>query len=70
MNNGIPRLRWILPKGKRNEALDCNVMALAAFNIIKPNLELLAKQNLVYTGIKAPKLNQPATARRVLSKGA
>jgi len=66
-NAGIPRLTWILPKGKRNEALDCYVYALAALNILNPNINLLIEQNKVYRYDAAP----PKVRRfkRVLSQG-
>ena len=63
---GLPKLEWVLPPGKRNETLDCNVYALAAFQILNPNLESLKKQNLIYTGMEKPR---PARSRRQLSKG-
>jgi phage terminase large subunit GpA-like protein len=33
---GVPYHVWILPSGKRNEALDCAVYALAAFRLLGP----------------------------------
>jgi phage terminase large subunit GpA-like protein len=41
-NKGFPVRKWEKPQGRRNEALDCRVYALAALHIINPNLELLA----------------------------
>lgn len=35
--SGYPMKQWILPDGRRNEALDCRVYALAALHILKPN---------------------------------
>jgi phage terminase large subunit GpA-like protein len=32
-----------MPKGRRNEALDCRVYGLAALHILNPNLDRLAK---------------------------
>lgn len=63
---GLPKLRWVLPPGRRNEALDIQVYGLAALSILNPNLALLAKQNIVYTGE-----SKPATIKRsrILSKG-
>ena len=65
-NAGIPKLQWILPGGKRNEALDKAIYAMAAMDILKPNLALLHKENLVYVG----KPRRPQVKRkRVFSKG-
>jgi phage terminase large subunit GpA-like protein len=41
-SKGFPVRRWEKPAGRRNEALDCRVYALAALHIINPNLEMLA----------------------------
>jgi phage terminase large subunit GpA-like protein len=41
-SNGFPVKRWILPSGKRNEALDCRVYALAALSILDPLWEAVA----------------------------
>lgn len=42
--NGRKTLRWELPQGRRNEALDCRAYAIAALNILNPNFEFLEKQ--------------------------
>lgn len=42
--NGHPTRVWVIPKGRRNEALDCRVYGLAALHILNPNLDALAKQ--------------------------
>jgi len=39
-------LRWELPKGRRNEALDCRCYATAARFILNPNMSKLAEQGL------------------------
>lgn len=65
-SQGIPKLRWILPAGRRNEALDIAVYALAAVTIVNPNLALLAKQNIVYSGETQ---EQTTKKPRILSKG-
>lgn len=63
---GLPKLQWVLPAGRRNEALDIHVYGLAALSILSPNLALLAKQNIVYSvGIQT----KPPAKRRILSKG-
>jgi len=41
--NGHPTRVWIIPKGRRNEALDCRVYALASYHILNPNMEALLK---------------------------
>ncbi|PCJ29615.1 MAG: terminase [Rickettsiales bacterium] len=43
-HKGFPVRKWEKPAGRRNEALDCRVYALAALHIINPDLELLAKK--------------------------
>ena len=42
--NGHPTRVWVMPKGKRNEALDCRVYGLAALHILNPNLEGLRQE--------------------------
>lgn len=42
-HKGFPVRRFEKPEGRRNEALDCRVYALAALHIINPDLEILAK---------------------------
>lgn len=41
--NGHPTRVWVMPKGRRNEALDCRVYGMAALHILNPNLDRLAK---------------------------
>lgn len=43
-NKGFPTRVWEKPSGRRNEALDCRVYALAALKILNPSLEALAKE--------------------------
>ena len=40
-HKGYPVRVWEKPAGRRNEALDCRVYAIAALHIINPDLELL-----------------------------
>jgi phage terminase large subunit GpA-like protein len=54
-NKGFPVRKWEKPAGRRNEALDCRVYALAALHILNPNLELLAAK------LKKEKPQQQAT---------
>lgn len=46
--NGLPVPKWELPNGKRNEALDCFGYALAGFRLLKPNMKLLEKKDMVF----------------------
>jgi phage terminase large subunit GpA-like protein len=43
--NGHPTRVWVMPKGKRNEALDCRVYGLAALHILNPNLDALRSES-------------------------
>lgn len=65
-NKGFPTKMWELKSGRRNEALDCEVYALAACKVINPNMERLA-QNMEEQ-IKNAKTSevtpQPAPRRR------
>jgi phage terminase large subunit GpA-like protein len=40
-HKGFPVRKWEKPAGRRNEALDCRVYALAALHILNPDLEQL-----------------------------
>ena len=42
MVRGVVKTEWRLKSGAKNEPLDCRVYALAAFEIVNPNLEELA----------------------------
>ena len=42
--NGHPSRIWVMPKGRRNEALDYRVYSMAALHILNPNLDRLAKE--------------------------
>ena len=41
---GRKRERWVLPAGRRNEALDCAVLALAAMYLRNPDFRMLAER--------------------------
>ncbi len=43
-------LKWHLPKGRRNEALDCRNYAIVALNVYNPNFELLEKKGIYISG--------------------
>ena len=61
----MPKLVWVLPSGKRNEALDGAVYALAALRILSLNLELLAEENNVFSPVYGkPGENQGRPRRR------
>ena len=65
--HGQRSLQWELPKGRRNEALDCRCYAIAALNILNPNFDLLDTMN---TPLVAR--NRRAAVRRsgrILSQG-
>lgn len=58
-------LRWTLPRGRRNEALDCRTYATAALNILNPNFDALAA-----AGVPTTMSGRTVRKRgRVLSKG-
>lgn len=40
-SQGKYKLRWILPQGRRNEALDCRCLSIAALTIIVPDFDNL-----------------------------
>lgn len=44
-HKGFPVRKWEKPAGRRNEALDCRVYALAALHILNPDLEQLQIKN-------------------------
>lgn len=41
---GHPRPEWILPGGRRNEALDCRVYAMAALELLDPVFDVVARR--------------------------
>lgn len=60
---GVPYKTWVLPSGKRNEALDCRVYAYAAIRILSPRWELFER-------VRAGEVQvNPQSARRVRSRG-
>lgn len=63
--NGRYRLRWILPQGRRNEALDIRCLNIAALNILNPQFDTLQMSNqqtvIQRTGSRK--------RRRVMSRG-
>jgi len=62
-------LRWELPKGRRNEQLDCRGYAMAALSILNPNMERLAERGrpLILSGRKIER--KRVRRRRVVSAG-
>lgn len=64
--NGRKVLRWMLPKGRRNEPLDCRAYAYAAFCIANVDINRIAEAGLPIV----PKPRRMVRRRgRVLSKG-
>lgn len=62
---GFKRLEWELPKGRKNEALDCRVYCIAGLNIINPDFDIIRKnQGVLYNH------NKPLRRkRRMVSRG-
>jgi phage terminase large subunit GpA-like protein len=65
---GLPKMQWVLPSGKRNEPLDCFVYGIAGLQILNPNLELLAEENAVFQSNFSMQSTQKKS-RRILSRG-
>lgn len=66
--NGQKKLVWELPKGRRNEGLDCRGYAYGALNILKANLEALSAAGQVLS-TNNQKVRTKTKKRRTLSKG-
>ena len=65
---GRPRIEWILPPGRRNEALDCRVYNMACIEVLNPNFERLSEY--MKDNKTDPILaTRRAATRRVISKG-
>lgn len=64
---GHKKLSWYLPKGRRNEALDCRVYAIAALNILNPNFDVFTAGQVNSTQLS----NRPKVRRqnRIFSQG-
>lgn len=61
-SGGRYRVQWVLPKGRRNEALDCRGQAIAALTIMNPNFDALtANQIIAPVSVRAA----PTSRRRV-----
>jgi len=60
-------LRWDLPQGRRNEALDCRAYAIAALNILNPNFEMLGDKGPMV--VSDSKLRKKKRRTRQVSKG-
>ena len=41
-DRGLKTLKWVLPGGRRNEALDCRCYAIAGLNIANPSFDQIA----------------------------
>ena len=66
---GRMRIEWILPSGRRNEALDCRVYNMAAIEVLNPNFERLSEY--MRKNKQDPISSTPtrAATRRVISRG-
>jgi phage terminase large subunit GpA-like protein len=62
--NGRYRLKWMLPQGRRNEALDIRCLNIAALNILNPQFDTL--QMPIQNRVVGRGRNK---RRRVMSKG-
>lgn len=56
--NGRYRLEWVLPKGRRNEALDARAYAIGALNIMSPNFDALQVNQIIAPIMTPPKSNR------------
>ena len=66
---GRMRIEWILPSGRRNEALDCRVYNMAAIDVLNPNFERLSEYMRKNKQDPVSSTPQRAATRRVISKG-
>lgn len=61
---GMTVLEWILPKGKRNEPLDCRIYAIAGVHIMNPDFDAIAAQDTLIIGsssnIKKRRTHKPS----------
>jgi phage terminase large subunit GpA-like protein len=64
---GFVKLQWELLSGRRNEALDCRVYAIAALNILNPNFDAIEQRGGVMSFTES-KMKR-AKKRRSLSSG-
>ena len=68
--NGYKRIRWILPKGRRNEALDCRAYALTALNILNPQFDVIPDQEgEIINAVQPQRQLVRRKRKRVLSNG-
>lgn len=68
--SGRTKLKWDLPAGRRNEALDARCYAVAALHILGPTLSLV-EQGKFFAGLNMQSLvaRRKKKGRRVLSRG-
>jgi phage terminase large subunit GpA-like protein len=62
---GFTRLEWELPKGHRNEALDCRVYAMAGLNVLNPNFDVIDQKG----GVMSLTKGRARKRGRVISQG-
>lgn len=65
-SNGRYRLQWVLPNGRRNEALDARAYAIAALNILNPDFDSLPINQLFQVAFGKSK---PRTKKKLHSAG-
>jgi phage terminase large subunit GpA-like protein len=65
-NKGFPTKVWELKSGRRNEALDCEVYALAAFTLLNADMENIAQK--LKEDAQNLKASQPAQAGASLER--
>ena len=63
---GRKKLKWMLPAGKRNEALDARCYAIGALNILGPTLQSIESGQVFGGQLQAVR---PKKRRRILSRG-
>lgn len=73
-HKGVPYQEWHLPSGQRNEALDCEVYATAAYTLLindpRFSWDLLAREIMVQSNLDEPITGAaPKPTRRTVSQG-
>jgi len=73
VHRGERRYEWVKRAGARNEPLDCRNYAMAALEILNPDLESLAKRRVEmgqrFEALRQGKLVPQKAVRRVISRG-
>lgn len=63
--NGRYRIEWVLPNGRRNEALDARVLNIAALNILNPDFDSLPVNQIFHVAFGKTKTRK----RKIHSTG-